>query len=287
MSQTRTCTAANLPPLPWLEVVNPSVRLGRVCHALFDFDGTISVIRRGWEAIMIPLMVEMICEDHPPTPEIEAEVAGYVDRSTGVLTIKQMQWLEEAVRRYGLAREPRTAREYKRIYNERLLRPVRRRLGQMDGSQVARDALMIAGARAFLQGLYDRGVTLYLASGTDHAYVLEEAAALGMTGLFGQHIYGARDDTQADTKERIIQRILDDHSLRGEELLVVGDGPVEIRHAKARGAVALGVASEEERRHGLNPRKRERLLDASADLIVTDFSHHNELVRYLVANHDR
>lgn len=288
---SQALTAADLPPLPWLEVVNPSVRLGRVRHALFDFDGTISVIRRGWEAIMISLMVEMICDGHPPTPEImrriEAEVAEYVDRSTGILTIKQMQWLEDAVRRHGLARAPqgcrRTAREYKQVYNERLLRPVRQRLSQMDGSQAARDALMIAGARAFLQGLCDRGVILYLASGTDQVYVLEEVAALGIAELFGEHIYGARDDTEAYTKERVIQRILDEHGLRGEELLVVGDGPVEMRHAKARGAVPLGVASDEERRQGLDPRKRQRLLVAGADLIVTDFLHHDGLLRYLLA----
>jgi phosphoglycolate phosphatase-like HAD superfamily hydrolase len=233
---------------------------------------------------MIPLMAEMICDGQLSTPEIEAEVAEYVDRSTGILTIKQMQWLEESVRRHGLAPAPRTARQYKRIYNERLLRPVRQRLSQMDGSQAARDALMIAGARTFLQGLYDRGVTLYLASGTDHVYVLEEAAALGVAELFGEHIYGARDDTEAYTKARIIQRILDDHNLRGEELLVVGDGPVEIRHAKARGAVALGVAADEENRQGLNPCKRQRLLTAGADLIVTGFLHHQDLLRYLLAD---
>jgi phosphoglycolate phosphatase-like HAD superfamily hydrolase len=275
-------TAADLPPYPWLEVVHPEARLGKVRHALFDFDGTISVIRQGWEAIMIPLMVEMICDGQPAPPGLQAEVADYVDRSTGILTILQMQWLAEAVRRYGLARQPKTAREYKQIYNERLLHPVRQRLAQVDGGQSVDDTLMIAGVRAFLQGLHDRGVDLYLASGTDHVYVEEEAAALGVTALFGEHIYGAQDDTEAYTKERIIQRILDEHDLKGEELLVVGDGPVEIRNAKSRDALALGVAADEVRRQGLAPRKRERLLDAGADLIVTDFLHSDELLACFV-----
>jgi phosphoglycolate phosphatase-like HAD superfamily hydrolase len=232
---------------------------------------------------MIPLMVEAICDGRPPAPDIVAEVTEYVDRSTGILTIRQMEWLAEAVRRHGLARTPRAAREYKRTYNERLLRPVRERLRLMDGSPVGRDAFLIAGARAFLQGLYDQGVTLYLASGTDQAYVVEEAAALGVAGFFGERIYGARDDPEAHTKERLIGRILDEHGLRGEELLVVGDGPVEIRHAKARGAVvALGIAADEERRQDLDPRKRQRLLEAGADLIVTDFLHHTELLHCLV-----
>ena len=45
MNPKESVTAADLPALPWLEVINPAVRLGRVRHALFDFDGTISVIR--------------------------------------------------------------------------------------------------------------------------------------------------------------------------------------------------------------------------------------------------
>ena len=143
MTREHSITAAGLSHLPWLEVVDPSVHVGSVRHAVFDFDGTISVIRQGWEHVMIPLMVEMICSGHPPDPSIEAEVAEYVDRSTGILTIKQMRWLEEAVVRYGMASSPRTAREYKRIYNERLLRPVRQRMRQMDGTETARDSLMI------------------------------------------------------------------------------------------------------------------------------------------------
>jgi len=271
-------TAADLQGLPWIEV-----RLGHVRHALLDFDGTISVIRQGWEQVMIPLMIEMICDGHPPPPGLAEEVAAYVDRSTGILTIKQMRWLEEAVRRYGLARHPLTARQYKAIYNERLLQPVRQRLATLDETGAdAREALAIVGAHEFLADLRARGVRLYLASGTDHVYVLEEAAALGITDFFEGEIYGALDDTEAYTKGRIIARILDEHNLHGEELLVVGDGPVEIREAVQRGAIALGVASDEVRRRGLNPRKRERLIQAGADLIVTDFEHHAELAAFLV-----
>lgn len=273
-------TSSDLPPYSWLEIVNPQVRLGHVRHALFDFDGTISVIRRGWEAIMIALMVEMICEGQPQPAGLQDEIVAYVDRSTGILTIEQMRWLEDAVRRYGLAQHPRSAREYKRIYNERLLKPVRARLAQIEstGNHAATDTLMIAGVKAFLEGLHARGVTLYLASGTDHVFVQEEAAALGVSDLFGSHIYGARDDSDADSKERIIQRILAEHELHGAELLVVGDGPVEIFHARSREAIALGIAANEDQRQGLDPRKRSRLLAAGADFIITDFLRYPELL---------
>lgn len=267
-------------------MINPQVRLGGVQHALFDFDGTLSVIRRGWERVMIPLMVEAIAGNHPAPPGLEAEVADYVDRSTGILTIKQMEWLVTQVRRYGLADEILSARAYKRIYNERLLAPVRERMARLDGSDDARETLRIAGARDFLHELRARSVALYLASGSDHEYVIEEAAALGVAEFFGDEVYGARDTgpngAPPMTKGDVIARILADHDLHGEELLVVGDGPVEIRQGKAQGAVALGIAADEAARQGLDPRKRERLLRAGADLIVTDFTHYGELATLLV-----
>ncbi len=269
----------------WLEVIHPGVALGRVRHALFDFDGTLSVIRRGWENVMIPLMVEMITDGHPTPPGLETEVIDYVDRSTGILTIKQMEWLADAVRRVGLASEPKTAHEYKRFYNEQLLGPVRERLADLDGSQAARDTLSIAGSRQFLEALRDRGVMLYLASGTDHIYVAEEAAALGVTAFFGRHIYGAKDDAVAMSKAQVIQKIIEENDLHGEELLVIGDGPVEIRNGKAHDAVTLGVAADEDQRQGLNPHKRERVISAGADLVVTDFLHYAELARLFTRSH--
>jgi len=275
----------------WLQLINPRAPMGQARHVLFDFDGTISTIRQGWEGIMQPLMVEMICGDADVSAAqraaIEREVADYVDRSTGILTIRQMEWLAEAVQRYGLARQPRTAREYKAIYNERLLQPVQARLDRLARRELTPDDLMIAGARSFIEKLAARGAILYLASGTDHIYVTAEANALGIASHFGGGIYGALDETEAHDKALIIERILDDHGLRGAELAVVGDGPVEIREAKARGALALGVASDEIRRCGWNERKRQRLLNAGADLLIADFTHGDALVERLMGTAPR
>jgi len=59
------------PDFAWLEVAHDSVRVGRVRYALFDFDGTLSTIRRGWENVMIPLMQEMICGEGEGDAQIE------------------------------------------------------------------------------------------------------------------------------------------------------------------------------------------------------------------------
>jgi phosphoglycolate phosphatase-like HAD superfamily hydrolase len=283
------------PPSPpsedesYLRVLNPQVipNLGHLRHALFDFDGTLSVLREGWESVMIPLMIACIRGPGSVSPqlsaEIEQEVRAYVDRSTGILTIQQMGWLAEAVRRYGLVADPCTAREYKAQYVEQLMQRVSARRADLRLGRMAPEQGMLAGARSFLEALTSRGTHLYLASGTDHPYVVDEASALGLAGYFDNRIYGALDDSEANDKEQVIRRILDQANLAGTDLLVVGDGPVEIRVAHAAGAIALGVASDEVRRSGWNAHKVRRLEAANADLLVPDFSQARRLAAFLFA----
>jgi len=267
----------------YINILHPEVqaRLGKVRHALFDFDGTLSVLREGWETVMVPVMIEAICGQSPATPEIEGEVREYVEQSTGILTILQMEWLVEAVRRHELTGAPLTATEYKACYLERLMVRVRERIRQVETGACLADERMLSGARDFLAGLQERGAQLYLISGTDHADVQREAGVLGLTDFFTGRIYGALDEREAHSKERIIQRILDEHHLFGDELLVVGDGPVEIRAARARGAIALGVASDEVARAGWNEHKIVRLKQAGADLLIPDFSQPEAIFRLL------
>lgn len=253
------------------------VRLSEIRHVLFDFDGTLSVLRQGWEAVMIPLMVEAICGLNMASPQIEQEVRDYVDRSTGILTIHQMQWLAETVQRYGLTGAPRSASEYKSLYLGRLMVHIRERLARLERGEDAPHQAMVAGAEGFLSALNQRGARLYLASGTDHADVVREADALNLLPYFTGGIYGALDHSEDHAKERVIQRILEENNLTGSELLVVGDGPVEIREGALRGARTLGVASDEAARHGWNMHKVERLTAAGADLIVPDFTHFEAL----------
>lgn len=272
----------NAPRDPGIEVLNPAVGLGRLRHALFDFDGTLSVIREGWERVMVPLMVEMIAgESGDPDGSVRRVVEQYVDESTGIQTILQMEWLAKTVAERRGAGHALSPQDYKAIYNQRLLEPVNRRLGRLDRGEVSREELMIAGAEGFVRALAARGLTLYLASGTDREHVEREAAALGVARYFGGGIFGALGSIEQYSKAKVIREILDTHGLQGSELLVVGDGPVEIREGRACGAVTVGVASDEARRRGLNARKRNRLIAAGADLIVPDFAAPEPLLAFL------
>ena len=56
-----------------VECLHPNVSAARARVGLFDFDGTISLIRSGWVDVMVPMMVEILMELH--TGESEAACA--------------------------------------------------------------------------------------------------------------------------------------------------------------------------------------------------------------------
>ena len=141
---------------------------------------------------------------------------------------------------------------------------------------------MVPGARYLLDSLRARGVTCYLASGTDEVFVRDEAAALGVSAYFSE-IYGARDDPQNQSKKMVIDRLIKDNHLHGPELVTFGDGFVEIEDTKSVGGIAVGVASDEARRQGIDEWKRQRLIQAGADLIVPDYRYSDRLLAHLFA----
>ncbi len=140
----------------------------------------------------------------------------------------------------------------------------------------------IKGALPFLQKLYDAGIKLYLASGTDVEDVKSEAQVLGYDHLFEGRIYGAVGDINKEAKKIVLDRILDSiGESAAENVATFGDGPVEIRETNKRGGITVGVASNELRRYGLNEKKRTRLIKAGADIIIPDFSQYQLLLNFL------
>ncbi len=271
----------NCLPGTQIEIVN-EVECGRFKHGLFDFDGTVSLMREGWQRIMAPVMVEMICGATEPTPEIEHEVYEYIEESTGIQTILQMQHLVEMVRAHGLVPEDQIldAQGYKKVYNDRLMVPVRERIAKLESGEFTVGDVTLRGSLDFLAKLRDKGLAMYVFSGTDRADVRNEAAKVGAAPYF-KEIWGALKTFEEYSKEKVIKDIMSTHDLHGVEVLVVGDGPVEIRNAKAAGCVAIGVASNEVEGHGWNEEKRERLIRAGADIMVPDFGDTPALVDYL------
>lgn len=264
-----------------LEIVRPAAGR-RFEFALFDFDGTLSLLREGWPDVMIPMMEEYFSSlSTGLSPEqVRQMLRDDVLKLTGQQTIYQMIKFADRVREYG--GQPLAPKAYKAEYNRRLLERIEHRRQALRSGQTPPDRLLLPGTRKMLQTMVDRGLTLCVASGTDEQYVFEEARLLDVERYFGKHIYGAQEDYEHSSKRKVIERLIKANGIRGERLLGFGDGFVEIEDTKAVGGYAIGVASDEGAGGGkIDAWKRNRLLQAGADVIIPDFSCLDELMKQL------
>jgi phosphoglycolate phosphatase-like HAD superfamily hydrolase len=243
-----------------------------ISHVLFDFDGTLSLVRQGWPDVMVPMFVEML-PALPGETEEERRQLCFEDimRLNGKQTIYQMiQFAERVQERGGKAKE---AIWYKNEYLRRLDERILGRLEGLKNGTVKPDDLLVYGSRTLLENLRQRGLALYLASGTDEPFVKREAELLDVAKYFGPHIYGAKDDYRTFSKKRVIDRILQSNRISGEQLLAFGDGYVEIQNTKEAGGLAIAVASDEANNGSgqMDEWKRTRLLGVGADVVIPDF----------------
>lgn len=264
-----------------IEILNPDVVRGRVRHALFDFDGTISLVREGWQDVMVPMMIEQLrrVATDEREEDLEQTVREFVTRLTGKQTIYQMIELADQIRRRGGEALPPL--EYKREYLRLLEARIAGRIRGLESGETPADKLLVPGAVEFLQALRGRGIRLYLASGTDEPFVVREARLLGVDRYFNGGVFGALDDYRNFSKKMVIERILRENDLRGPELVAFGDGYVEIENVKEVGGVAVGMPTYEPNPVQWDDWKRERLIRAGADVLIPNFLDHERLLDYL------
>lgn len=272
-----------------IELCCEDLTLGLIRHAVFDHDGTISTLRQGWEKIMAPVMIKAILGEEYETADetlyhkARNRVLDYINDSTGIQTIVQMEALVEMVKEFGVVRPENILDKfgYKQIYNDALMELVNKRIEKFRRGELDINDYTIKGSVDFLHELKKRGVKLYLASGTDRQDVAAEAGALGYAELFDGGIYGSVGDVARYSKKMVIEKIMTENHLQGSELAVFGDGPVEIRECRKRDGVSVGIASDEIRRHGLDVEKRTRLTKAGAHILTPDFSVSKSLLKLL------
>jgi phosphoglycolate phosphatase-like HAD superfamily hydrolase len=265
-----------------IEIVNPETPRGFFRFALFDFDGTISLIREGWQQIMIPYFTDEMaaCPEarNIPREKLIETARDFIYINTGKQTIYQC--IELADRVAGLGGKPLEPLAYKAEYHRRLEQRIAHRISELKENPAAAIKHTVPGSFDILEALRKRGVTMYLASGTDEKYVLQEASLLGVDRYF-TGIYGAQDDYKTFSKKMVIERIIRENNLHGKELLGFGDGYVEIENVKGVDGFACGVATDEEKRHGMDQWKRNRLMNSGADIIIPDFTGTPKLIDYL------
>jgi phosphoglycolate phosphatase len=267
-----------------IEIIHGQASAAKAKVVIFDFDGTLSLIRTGWMQVMVPMCVEQLAalktgESAATLTEI---VENFVSRLTGKETIYQMMALADAIRERG--GQPLAARAYKKLYLDRLWLHIGSRLEELRRGRVSPERYLVPGARQWLELLSERGLRLYLASGTDDRDVKEEAALLDLARYFDDRIFGAQEDLASFSKALLVQQIVSRTGFSAEELLVFGDGYVEIEEVNKVGGVAVGVATSEPTCLTVDAWKRSRLVRAGADFIIPNFAGAEELAGTLFSS---
>ncbi len=276
-----------------IEIIDIPRMTGYPAMAIFDHDGTISTLRQGWEEVMRTVMVQCITGgvydqlDMKMLSRIYDEVDSVIEKTTGIQTIVQMQYLRNLVAKSGYVKDKDilTPQQYKTIYNEALLSHIEKKSSLVRKGLLSVEDVTMKGAVSFLRHLYEKGTKLYLASGTDQEDVIAEARLLGYDTLFEGRIKGSVGNVASDPKKEVIDQILTESGLiegateKGVSCIVFGDGPVEMREARKHNIPAVGVLSDEKQRYGKNLDKRERLILGGANLLISDFSDADNLIR--------
>jgi phosphoglycolate phosphatase-like HAD superfamily hydrolase len=240
--------------------------------AVFDFDGTLSWLRHGWPE----LMGEVFLPYYPMQPgesvaEVRRVLVAEILSDNGLPSIFQMRKFVARVQaRHAKAPAPE---ELLQEYQSRLDHIIAERSKMIVRKTARADDFVVFGARTMLELLEQRGVKLYVLSGTLEERVKQEAELLDLARYFRGRIFGSPPDSAPFSKRAVLDKILAEENLRGENLLCSGDGPVEIFHAKELGGLAVAVASDEDHHASgrMDPVKRAQLIDAGAHVVIPDY----------------
>ena len=136
---------------PDFEILRRDLPRGRYKAVLFDFDGTLSLLREGWPDIMTGLMVEALVRTGATEPETELAVLveEFVMVLNGRPAIFQMARLVEEIRARGGT--PDLPTDYLRAYDERLLRVVGERVREIQDGRVRPERWAVPGSRTLLE----------------------------------------------------------------------------------------------------------------------------------------
>jgi phosphoglycolate phosphatase-like HAD superfamily hydrolase len=258
-----------LPPAS-VELLSPDLPRGGFRVAVFDFDGTLSLLREGWARVMADMGVELL-DDPSAFAFLELEML----MLSGKPSVVQMERLRVIATERG--KPSPTAADLLAEFNRRLTALTEDRLTALANGTDPPEAWAVPGAHELLTILRDRGVTLVLASGTPIQAVRAECELLKLTPFFGERMYAPDGSFGAFSKREVIEGLGTD----GRELIGFGDGYAETVEVKRAGGVAVGLATVEAGRGGLNPVKRRMLIDLAADAIIPHYDPAGELVAWL------
>ena len=257
----------------------------KATHVLFDLDGTISLMRGGWSELMLSIFLSEI----PRLPgESESKLSAMLSddmmRQNGKPTVFQFIRFNERLKERGANLiEPESATE-EFVCRLRLVTD-RRRDAVLKGERSV-ESVLVPGTLKILSLLRDRGLELWLASGTDEKIVSPEMDELGLRKFFGDKIFSYRPGF---SKVQVIQKIMSQQGMTAEQLVAFGDGYVEMNETAKIGGFPIAVASDEswidvlpyQGSGRINSFKDSLLVEAGARMVIPDYSEAELLVNLI------
>ncbi len=251
----------------------------RLAVAVFDFDGTLSWLRHGWPELMCDVfLAHYPLRDGEQASAAHDEILAEILSGNGLPSIFQMRkFAERAKPRNPTMPSPE---DLLRDYQSRLDKLIVERSATIQSGAARPDDFVVFGARRMLEILQVRGVKLFVLSGTVEHRVRQEAELLDVARYFDGRIFGSPIAGEF-SKRTVLERILAEEKIPGEQMICFGDGPVEIRHAHELGALSIAVASDENHHASgvADPFKRAQLTEAGAHGVIPDYRDADALLR--------
>ncbi|MDO4550149.1 MAG: HAD family hydrolase [Planctomycetia bacterium] len=252
-----------------IEIIGLPVPESRPRAAVFDFDGTISLIVDGWQEIFMDIFRRAL-SSFPGGNEIHDEkIAQIIDQNTGKRTISQAYSLVEEIRKLGGS--PEDPLVYLNEFTRRLKAITAPRVQALKNG-VKVENFVVPGIHSCLKMLREHAVKLCLVSGSPESVVLKSAELLGVREFFGDEIHGTRSDDGAFKKSEIFHQFLSKNGISPKELIGFGDGFTETRDVHEMGGLAIGIIFDKNTHSGVNEVRRNRLMEAGADWIISDYT---------------
>ncbi len=252
----------------------------KASRVLFDLDGTLSLMRGGWGDVMLGLFMERIS---PFPGESRADLENLLRED--MLKESGKPVISQFVRFVGRQQERCCKGDSpERMYQEFIHRMGKisdqRRQDMLSGKR-SKESILVPGVDRMLHELRQRGLILYLASGSNIELVKREIEELGVADFFEERVYG---DSPGFSKHSVIEKILSEPGVSSENLIAFGDGFVEISETTRVGGLAVAVASDESlvnlavsgktyppQKEIIYPKKRNLLLRAGATVVMGDY----------------
>lgn len=248
--------------------------------AVFDFDGTLSLVRAGW----LPIMLEMMLKHLEPTltpheqreqliPQLRTEILSL----NGQPTILQMERLAHSILTRGGT--PEHPRYYFDEFAHDLRQTIDDRLTKLNRGEKTISDLALPGAHRFLEALASRNVTLVLASGTYRPDVIHELGKLGLSHFFEGRIYAPDDGPHVFSKQSVMAEWIAKTNCSPQEMVAFGDGVTEIRACSQLGGYPIGIVGEELNPFVMDNEKSAQLKPAGVQLLTPNYLLQTELLK--------